>query len=50
MLFFFQKDKTLSDSLLIMLKFIHFLGAYLITRDLMLRCSQQNAKQGSLLC
>ena len=35
--FFFQKDKTLSDSLLIMLKCKHFLGTYLITGDLRFR-------------
>ena len=35
--FFFQKDKTLSDSLLIMLKCTHFLGTYLITGDLRFR-------------
>ena len=35
--FFFQKDRTLSDSLLIMLKCTHFLGTYLITGDLRFR-------------
>ena len=34
---FFQKDKTLSDSLLIMLKCKYFLDTYLITGDLRFR-------------
>ena len=42
--FFFQKDKTMSDSLLIMLKFTHFLGAYLITGDLMFLGVKKNLR------
>ena len=42
--FFFQKVKALSDSLLIMLKFTHFLGAYLITGDLMFRGVKKNLR------
>ena len=47
---FFKKDKTWSDSLLIMLKFIHLLDAYLIIKDLMFRCSQEIAKQEAVYC